>query len=92
VADLVGVGYVGIGLDISFHHPELRDTPLGNFDRSHWWPASLGYGAGLKRIYDTPPETWQALPDALKQNAMNDEEIPLVLGGNMRRIAAQVWR
>jgi membrane dipeptidase len=91
VAGLVGVTHVGIGIDIGFSQPDLDDSPPGHFDPAHWWPASAGYGAGLKRIRYAPVETWGQLPAVLQQAGMSAEEIALVLGGNMRRVATQVW-
>jgi membrane dipeptidase len=87
---MVGVEHVGIGLDISFHEPALNDTPP-NFDPRYWWPASAGYGQGLKQICYTPMETWSALPAALEKSGMSTAEANLVMGGNMRSVAAQVW-
>ena len=91
VADLVGAQHVGIGIDIGFSETGIDDTPPGGFDPAHWWPASAGYGSGLKRIRYAPVEAWGRLPDALRQTGMTDDEAALVLGGNMRRVAAQVW-
>jgi membrane dipeptidase len=90
VADLVGVEHVGIGLDISFHESELNDTPP-NFDPRYWWPSSAGYGQGLKQICYTPMETWSLLPAALEKTGMSRAEADLVMGGNMRSVAAKVW-
>ncbi len=40
----------------------------------------------------TPVETWQVLALALQRTGMNDDEAALVMGGNMLRVARQVWR
>ena len=90
VADLIGVEHVGIGLDISFFQRELDDTPP-DFEPSHWWPKSAGYGGGITGIAYTPVETWGQLPRALEQAGMSGDDAALVMGGNMRRVAAQVW-
>lgn len=89
VADLVGVECVGIGLDISFFEAALNDTPP-NFNARHWWPASAGYGSSTGVAY-TPVETWGQLPAALAAAGMSEAEAALVMGGNMRRVAQQVW-
>lgn len=92
VADLISVDCVGIGLDISFFEAALDDTPP-NFDPDYWWPASAGYGvgAGVSRITYTPIETWRELSEALCKAGFSHAETEQVMGGNMRRVAAQVW-
>ena len=92
VAELVGVRHVGIGLDISFHEAELDDTPPGDYDPAYWWPKSAGYQRGIAKTVYTPIETWRLLPQALREVGMNADEAALVMGGNMARVAAQVWR
>jgi membrane dipeptidase len=37
-------------------------------------------------------ETWQALGSALARTGMSDDEAALVMGGNMVRVAREVWR
>jgi len=93
VADLVGVRHAGIGLDISFPQPELNDDPPGDHDPSYWWPRSAGYDrAGpLGRSWYPPISSWQVLGEALQRTGMNADEAALVLGGNMMRVAEQVW-
>jgi membrane dipeptidase len=90
IADLVGVRHVGIGLDICFKQPGLDDTPPGDFDAEHWWPASAGYSADKPPSF-TPPEVWRELPAALRRAGMSETEAELVLGRNMMRVAQQVW-
>ena len=91
VADLVGVQHVGIGLDISFHQPELDDNPPGDYDPSYWWPKSAGYDRTILRATYTPVETWQRLAQALQDVGMSADDAALVMGGNMLRVAGQVW-
>nr|WP_315427369.1 membrane dipeptidase [uncultured Albidiferax sp.] len=91
VADLVGVQHVGIGLDISFHQPELNDNPPGDYDPSYWWPKSAGYDRAIMRATYTPVETWQLLAQALQDVGMSADDAALVMGGNMLRVAGQVW-
>lgn len=90
VADLVGVSHVGIGLDICFQQPGLDDTPPGDFDPGHWWPASAGYSVERPPTF-TPPEVWRQLAAALRKVGMTDSEAELVMGRNMMRVAQQVW-
>ncbi len=91
VADLVGVAHVGIGLDIGFSQEGLDDRPPGDFDRSHWWPESAGYARGISDIRYTPIDTWEKLDAALQSTGMRADEVAQVLGGNMVRVAQQVW-
>jgi len=91
VANLVGVRHAGIGLDISFRQPELNDDPPGDYDPSYWWPASIGYDRAITRASYVPVSAWQQLDQALQDQGMTPAETVLVLGGNMLRVAQQVW-
>ncbi len=91
VANLVGVQHAGVGLDISFRQPELNDSPPGNFDAQYWWPEAAGYKRGIDPMTYTPVETWQLLPQALVKVGMTPAEAAMVMGGNMLRVARQVW-
>ncbi|HEY9096523.1 MAG TPA: membrane dipeptidase [Hydrogenophaga sp.] len=91
VADLVGAQHVGLGLDIGFSEPSLDDDPPPPFDAGHWWPASAGYGQGIKGITYVPISTWDALPGALSSLGMAEPEVAGVMGNNMARVARQVW-
>jgi membrane dipeptidase len=90
IADLVGITHAGIGLDICFAQPGLDDTPPGDFDPGHWWPASAGYNKDQPPVF-TPPEVWRDLPAALRRTGMSESDAALVLGRNMMRVAQQVW-
>ena len=91
VANLVGIDHVGIGLDNGFSQPELNDRPPGDFDPSYWWPKSAGYGQAISGMHYAPITTWQQLPEALRAVGMTEAEAKQVLGGNMLRVAGQVW-
>lgn len=91
VADLVGVQHVGIGLDNGFSESGLDDTPPGDFDASYWWPQSAGYDRAIAGIRYTPIDTWSQLPAALRATGMQADDVARVLGGNMLRVARQVW-
>ncbi|USX28803.1 dipeptidase [Oxalobacteraceae bacterium OTU3CINTB1] len=91
IADLVGVAHAGIGLDLCFQQAGLDDTPPGEFDPAHWWPASAGYRADKPPTF-TPPEVWRELAAALRNVGMSDADTALVMGRNMMRVAQQVWR
>ncbi len=91
VADLVGIHHVGIGLDISFSQPELNDTPPGDYDATYWWPKSAGYDRAITRSAYPPIESWRELSAELQRTGMTADEAALVMGGNMVRVAGQVW-
>lgn len=90
VANLAGVQHVGIGLDLSFPEPGLDDRPPGGYEPSYWWPKFAGYDDPMASIY-TPVETWQVISQALQNVGMTPDEAALVMGGNMLRVAQQVW-
>jgi membrane dipeptidase len=92
VAGLVGVEHVGIGLDISFRQPELNDDPPGDYQPNYWWPKSAGYDRAIRGITYTPVETWQLLPEALRQVGLSESETAAVMGENMLRVAGRVWQ
>jgi membrane dipeptidase len=91
VADLVGVAHVGIGLDISFPELALDDTPPGAFDPTYWWPPAAGYANAIAGVRYTPVAAWQALDAALQATGMGSDDAAGVMGGNMLRVARQVW-
>ena len=92
VANLVGVQHVGIGLDISFPQADLNDDPPDSYEPSYWWPKSAGYDRAILRATYTPIETWNVLGQALQDTGMSASEAQSVMGGNMVRVAQQVWR
>ncbi len=92
VADLVGVRHVGVGLDISFRQAELNENPPGDYDPSYWWPRSAGYDRAIMKASYTPVQSWRQLPEALRRVGMSADDAALVMGGNMARVAQQVWR
>ncbi len=91
VASLVGVRHAGIGLDISFPQPGLDDDPPGDYDPSYWWPRSAGYDRSIARSTYPPIASWNVLGEALQRTGMTADEAALVMGGNMLRVARQVW-
>ena len=92
VAGLVGVRHAGIGLDISFPQEGLDDAPPGEFDPGHWWPRVAGYDRALARSTYPPVGAWRTMRAALEGTGMTGDEAALVMGGNMLRVARQVWR
>jgi membrane dipeptidase len=91
VAERAGTEHVGIGLDIGFSEAGIDDDPPPPFDASWWWPKSAGYNRAISRMVYAPVETWQALPEALAKVGMSPGEAALAMGGNLTRVARQVW-
>jgi membrane dipeptidase len=91
VAERVGIEHAGIGLDIGFSEDGLADWPEGSVDASYWWPRSAGYDRAISRMAYAPVASWLELPDALQRAGMSASEAALVMGGNMVRVARQVW-
>ena len=90
-AALVGVAHAGIGLDYGWTQAGLDDTPPGTFDPGYWWPKAAGYGQGIADITYVPQDSWAQLDAALQATGMTADEAAQVMGGNMHRVAQQVW-
>jgi len=91
VAELVGVEHAGIGLDISFRQPGIDETPPGDHDPGYWWPRAAGYDRQAAPSTFPPVSAWKDLGPALRALGMSAHETALVMGGNMQRVARQVW-
>ena len=64
----------------------------GDYDPTYWWPLSAGYDrSAIARSTYPPISSWQVLGEALQRTGMTADEAALVLGGNMMRVAEQVW-
>ena len=95
--NVVGEAAVGVGSDMWFGQAGVDETPPETltgvpFDPHYWWPERFGYdhsGAALGGGYMEPRE-WHVLPGLL--DARYGERVAdLILGQNMKRVAAQVW-
>lgn len=93
----VGEAAVGVGSDMWFGQDGVDETPPQSltgapFDPHYWWPESFDYdhsGSALGGGYMEPQE-WRVLPGLL--DARYGERVAdLILGQNMKRVAAQVW-
>jgi len=91
VAELVGPEHAGIGLDITFQEEGLADWPEGGIDVGYWWPHSAGYDLGIGRMAYATVEEWNALADELCRLGLSGAEAAAVMGGNMVRVAREVW-
>jgi len=86
VADLVGPEHVGLGLDYVFDTAELEAFLHAN---PHLFPAEEGYAAGLHMI---EPERIPEIVEHLARRGHDDDTIRMFLGGNLLRVARQVWQ
>lgn len=86
VARRVGAGHVGIGLDYVFDQNGLAQTLREN---AAVWPEALGYRAGIRFV---PPEGFGQLAVELARRGWSKEDLRAVLGGNLLRVAREVWK
>lgn len=85
VAQLVGVEHVALGLDYVFDQSELDEI----VKNPEIFPPELGYGAGIRML---PPEGLEGLFEQLIRLGYSEADLRLILGGNLLRVARQVWR
>ncbi len=87
--DLIGPGHVGIGLDY-FHvtndGPGFEETLSGN-DR--YWPKSQYSGT---KVRCAAPSQIHGIGEELLRRNHPESVVEMVLGGNFRRVAGQVWK
>ena len=81
----VGIEHVGIGLDYVFDQSEM-DFLAG---QANIWPAGFGYQAGIKFV---APEDLPRVTEEMLRRGYGDNEVRAVLGGNLLRVAREVWR
>lgn len=93
----VGEDHIGVGSDMWFGQDGVDETPPenadgGTFDPHYWWPEGYGYdhsGGELGGGYMVP-SAWLELPGLLDQR-YGARVADLILGQNMKRVAAAVW-
>lgn len=86
MVDLVGPDHVGLGLDYVFDEAEFAGFVAGN---PNLFPTDL---AAQSHIPMVPPESLGEIADRLADTDLTDDQIRGILGGNWRRVAAQVWK
>ena len=91
LVNAAGVRHVGIGIDYEYDSLGLQQLPPTT-DRGYWWPREHGYGAGgVTGIRIARPEQLVEITAGILALGYSDEDVALILGGNMRRVAAQLW-
>ncbi|MFW7267281.1 dipeptidase [Gluconacetobacter sp. Hr-1-5] len=88
VAGRVGVEHVALGLDYPFmtDTSDLQDIIAANPEA---FPPALGYGGTMTFA---PPEILPRIVDSLCDLSYSDADILKILGGNLARLAASLWR
>jgi len=86
VVQLVGPAHVSIALDYVFDMRELEEhleKMKGTF------PPGLGYEMGARFV---PPEQLEEIVVTLQGWGYSDADLTALLGGNLLRLAKQVWK
>jgi membrane dipeptidase len=86
VASLVGPEHVGLGLDYVADMSEANDYVRANPDK---FPAAYGYTDGIRIV---APEQLPAIVEGLILRGYEDSAVLGILGGNLMRVARQVWQ
>ena len=86
VVQLVGPAHVSIALDYVFDMQELDEYMR---TMSHTFPPGLGYELGARFI---PPEQIGEIVATLQGMGYGDADLQALLGGNLMRLAREVWK
>jgi membrane dipeptidase len=86
VVQLVGAEHAGLGLDYMFKSSELNEPGRGGKET---WPPAWGYGRGSGFA---PPEVIPEVIAGLESLGYPEASLRLVLGENLVRVAAAVWK
>ena len=86
VVQLVGPGHVSIALDYVFDAQELEDYMR---TMKHTFPPGLGYELGARFM---APEQLPDVVEVLMGWGYRDDDLRAILGGNLMRLARQVWK
>lgn len=83
--ELIGADHVGLGLDYVFDPSEM-DAYLAAHPTM--WPEEWGYKPGMKVV---APEQLPQLTEILLKRGHSAGDVSKILGGNMLRVAKEVW-
>lgn len=85
MVQLIGVEHVGLGLDYVFDMGELEDLTSDPTT----FPPELGYQGGIQMV---PPEAMEDIVGGLSRLGYSESDLRAILGGNLLRVAKQVWQ
>lgn len=85
VRQRVGVDHVGIGLDFVFDQSEMEAV----MEQKSIWPAGFGYDQKIRFL---GPDQLPHVTEEMLRRGFSDDEARAVLGGNLLRVAREVWR
>ena len=86
VVQLVGPAHASVALDYVFDMQELEEFMQ---TMQHTFPAGLGYEHGARFV---PPEQIEAIVEVLQRWGYGDADLQAILGGNLMRLAREVWK
>jgi membrane dipeptidase len=86
VADRVGADHVGVGLDFVINQSDMDAALAANADV---WPPEWGYKPGIK--FMSPAQLGEVTEEMLARK-WKEDDVKAVLGGNLMRVAKEVWR
>jgi membrane dipeptidase len=86
VLDRVGPAHVGLGLDCMFDHGELAALVKS---LPSTWPAGWGYDEEVRVLN---PALLPELTETLLRRGRSETDVIGLLGGNLLRVAREVWR
>ena len=83
---LVGPRHVGLGLDYVFDPSEMDEVVAQN---PQWFPPGEGYGGTLEMV---PPERMPEIVESMLRLGYAEDDVRAILGGNLLRVAREVWK
>ncbi len=91
VADLIGPGHVGLGLDFFYSDSSIKQLAPHISEDARYWPPGNGYQS-IEDTHVIEPERLPHITEALLKQRYSDEEVRGILGKNFMRVARRVWK
>jgi membrane dipeptidase len=90
---LIGADHVGIGIDYEINADSGSDNGVTGLDvalsqNPDFWPPEQYPGGAIQCA---APSQLREIATNLLAEGLSEEEVVMILGGNFRRVAAQVW-